>query len=1150
MRDSDTAVASLAFEVLGPLEARYAGERVRLGGGQQRAVLALLVCEVGRTVSTERLVHEVWHGTAPPGAVTSLQTYVFRLRRLLEPTRARGSPGDVLVTKPGGYRLDVDPSSVDMTRFEQGVADGDLALHRGELDRAVAAYDSALALWRGDVLADLADFEFVPPVRARLEEVRAAAQQSRVQARLDLGDHLGVLAELDAHVAEHPLREELHAQRILALYRSGRQSDALAAYRELREQLGTELGIDPSPPLQDLNNRILTQDPTLGWRAPGEPPRLPAATAATAPDDPGPEPRERTRRRRRRLGALIAGVTAVAVLAIATSMANRGQPGDPQPRGVVPANAVSQVDGAGSVLTSVAVGPKPIGLAVAHDRLWVVNAGDDTVTEINPSTGSIQQVTSVGHDPRAVAVTGDDLWVTNFADGTVDRVNGPTGRVVATIDVGNSPDAIASGPAGLWVANSGDNTIQRINPVSGRTATAIPVGDGPDGLAVDDTSVWVANGRSGTVMRIDGRTGEQMTPPIRVGTGPRGLVRAGDDVWVADELSQSVTRIDVATGHTDTIGVADGPTTVAALGGSIWVAAKYSGDLVRIDPESGHADTIEVHAPVAALAVVGEHLWVASGAFAASSHRGGTLRVAAALLPGDLEGIDPAGLYERVTLHAVRSVYDGLLAYNYSTADPQILVPDLATSVPEPTDGGRTYTFDLRPGIRYSTGAEVKASDLVRGVHRALVTAPGLARPDFYADIVGAPACIDHPADPASCDLSRGVVADDEDARVTFHLTAPDPLFLYKLTILVVPAPRGTPLRGLTSPLPATGPYRITAYRRHQTFELARNPYFHPWSAAAQPDGFPDRLTWDHVADVRAAVAAVRRGDADLAELTPLGEEVREAGSIVDRLLVTRPNRVHSSIIQGTYFAALNSSRPPFDDVRARRAVNFAVDRRKVVDLMGGPSVAVATCQLLPPSMPAHARYCPYSTGPQHAAYRGPDLARAKQLVTASGTRGTKVVVADLVGGPQPPLNGYLARVLREIGYRTTIHHVPDTRQNRNYYFGDDGDTQAEAGGWFADFPRPSNFYDLVACASGAGYPLHHCNRRLDRRAAHADAQFGTDPVTALAAWTDIDHAVTDQAPLVPVTNPVNWWLDAGRVGNYQNDSRDIGPLLSQLWVQ
>ncbi len=262
------------------------------------------------------------------------------------------------------------------------------------------------------------------------------------------------------------------------------------------------------------------------------------------------------------------------------------------------------------------------------------------------------------------------------------------------------------------------------------------------------------------------------------------------------------------------------------------------------------------------LTVDDAHIWVASGAFPSTSHRGGTLRVAANELPGHYSSIDPARTYDVWSGQAVRVVYDGLLAYHYSSSDPQVLVPDLATSVPEPTDGGRTYTFNLRPGIRYSTGAEVKASDFVRGVHRALVVG---ARPDFYAGIVGGQACID---DPASCDLSKGVVADDTARRVTFHLAAPDPQFLYKLTMLVVPTPPGTPLGRITAPLPGTGPYRIASYRRDKTFTLARNRFFHQWSAPAQPAGFLDQIRWVKVADAHEAADAVQQGRADLAELT------------------------------------------------------------------------------------------------------------------------------------------------------------------------------------------------------------------------------------------------------------------------------------------
>ena len=247
MSDSDKAGAELGFGVLGPLEASYAGVALPLGGGRQRAVLALLVCEAGHPVPVERLLQGLWGESVPPGAVTSVQTYVFHLRQLLEPGRARGSPGSTLVTVPGGYRLDVDRRCVDMARFEDGVAAGDAATKRHEPDRAEAAYSEALSLWRGDVLADLSDYDFVAPYRARLDELRASAQQSRVQAELDLGDHLGVVAEVGVLLSENPLREGLHAQRILALYRSGRQSDALAAYRELRSVLDTELGIEPAP---------------------------------------------------------------------------------------------------------------------------------------------------------------------------------------------------------------------------------------------------------------------------------------------------------------------------------------------------------------------------------------------------------------------------------------------------------------------------------------------------------------------------------------------------------------------------------------------------------------------------------------------------------------------------------------------------------------------------------------------------------------------------------------------------------------------------------------------------------------------------------------------------------------------------------------
>jgi len=574
------------------------------------------------------------------------------------------------------------------------------------------------------------------------------------------------------------------------------------------------------------------------------------------------------------------------------------------------------------------------------------------------------------------------------------------------------------------------------------------------------------------------------------------------------------------------------------------VAEKYSGDLFRISLDTEKKTRVEARGAVRGIAVVDGHVWVSSGAVTSDAHRGGTLRVAAAAMPGQISGLDPPSVYDRTAWHAIRVVYDSLLAYHYSSADPQVIVPDLATSVPEPTDGGRTYTFNLRPGIRYSTGRPVVASDVVRGVRRALLAPAG--RPDFYAGIVGGQACRH---DVRACGLREGVVADDAEGRVTFHLRAPDPTFLPKLTFMVVPAPPGTPLGRIRSPLPGTGPYRITSFKQGTELSLARNRFFEQWSAGAQPDGFVDRIAWMKVRDAREAAHAVTEGRADLAELTPLGGWSPVVGSLVDELSIEAPSRVHSSLVQGTVFGILGSSAPPFNRLEARQAFNYAVDRTKLVRLLGGPSVVVPTCQLMPPSMPSYAPYCPYTAASPIGVYQGPELAKARELVRRSGTRGMKVTVTDLVDDPSPPLDEYFAHVLRRLGYRVTIRRLTYNARNVDFYYDARSGIQVESGGWYSDFPLPSNFYEVVSCA-GAGYPTSYCNKRLDRRAAAATARMQADPAAALRAWTAIDREVTDQAALVPVSNDVNWWVTSERVGNYQGGGREIGPLMSQLWVR
>ena len=264
------------FGVLGPLRVTRAGVPLSLGGRQQRAVLARLLLADGAGLTVDQLADALWGEQVPVGAASTIQTYVFHLRQVLEPDRGRGAPGRIVVTDNGRYRLAILPDALDSVVFDRAVDRGERLLADGVSADAIAEFDRALALWRGDVLADLADYEFVGPVATRLADRRKAAVEAKIDAELALGRHASVLGQLNELVARDPLNEGLHRQRIIALYRCGRPSDALAAYDQLRHQLADELGVDPSPPLQRLHQQVLAHDPALAWR----PPSTPQAEAA------------------------------------------------------------------------------------------------------------------------------------------------------------------------------------------------------------------------------------------------------------------------------------------------------------------------------------------------------------------------------------------------------------------------------------------------------------------------------------------------------------------------------------------------------------------------------------------------------------------------------------------------------------------------------------------------------------------------------------------------------------------------------------------------------------------------------------------------------------------------------------------------------
>src|SRR5438132_7731928 len=246
----------MEFRLLGALEILEGGERLALRGATQRAVLALLPVRANEVVRLEQLVDELWGAEPPATAGKMVQNAVSQLRKLLGPSAS-------LLTRPGGYVLQLDPEQLDVRRFERLVEAGRQALAGGPPAAAGDLLREADALWRGAPLADFPFEPFAQPEIARLEDLRLAATEDRIEAELALGRHAELAAELERLVAQHPLRETLRLQLMLALYRSGRQAEALAVYKEARRYLSEELGIDPSPALQRLERAILVQDAAL-----------------------------------------------------------------------------------------------------------------------------------------------------------------------------------------------------------------------------------------------------------------------------------------------------------------------------------------------------------------------------------------------------------------------------------------------------------------------------------------------------------------------------------------------------------------------------------------------------------------------------------------------------------------------------------------------------------------------------------------------------------------------------------------------------------------------------------------------------------------------------------------------------------------------
>ena len=574
----------MEFRILGPLDVVGDGRSLDLGGPKQRALLAALLLRANEIVSQDVLIDDLW-GEAPPAtAAKTLQAYVSRLRKsLAEESGAR--PTARLETQGHGYVLRIPPESLDADAFQRGLAEGRRALARDDPKRAAELLHGALDLWRGPALADLAYESFVQPEIARLEELRLTAIEERIDAELALGRGDELIGELETLVERHPLRERLRGQLMLALYRAGRQAQALQVYQDGRRHLASELGLEPGEGLRRLERQILEQDTALG-----------ASLRRTRPTIvPAPAWRHPGR-------VAVAGAVMLAVaVGVAAWRLSGGEPAHET------AGAIALDPDSGAVRKSISFGTSPSSVAVGEGNVWVLDAEDQTVTQIDPGRNEVVRVFGTSSRPTDIGAGAGAVWVGNGARGdlsemprSVSRIDPASGVVVETIDLpppaggnvsgigGFSRQKIAVTPEAVWVINP-DQSVSRIDPRTNRVVKRVKAK--AQVIAAGEGDVWI--GQEGGIAEVD-TARNVVSRRIRLGEDtPSGLAVGAGSVWAADPFDGSIWRIprDRPAGKRQ-IPLAQWVNRVAFGAGSVWATNEIADEVYRIDPRTNAARVV------------------------------------------------------------------------------------------------------------------------------------------------------------------------------------------------------------------------------------------------------------------------------------------------------------------------------------------------------------------------------------------------------------------------------------------------------------------------------------------------------------------------------------------------------------------------------
>jgi ABC-type transport system substrate-binding protein/DNA-binding SARP family transcriptional activator/streptogramin lyase len=964
------------FRLLGPLEVCRDGEPIVLAGPKLRAILTILLLDANQVVPRARLLAEVW-GERAPGSEHSLDVHISRLRKALAP----GGEDNVLIRRGRGYLLRVEEGTLDLVRFEQRIAAGQQALAEGRPAAAVGLLTDGLGLWRGEPLAEFADQAFAAAELGRLKELRLAALEARVDADLALGREAAIIGDLESLVNANPYRERCRAQLMLALYRAGRQAEALAVYADTRRLLIGELGIEPAEQLRELHGAVLAQDP--GLRPAGSAWHESAGTGRPGVMPPG-TPRRPGRRR-------LALLSAAGFVAAAATMAGTLMPGNPNPppgSATIQPGSVAFLDAqSGRLVGDVPAGPSVGFIRFGLGSVWEME-DSGVLLQIDPRTRHVTDSIAVGVNPGDVAVGAGAVWITDKNSQTLLRISPQYGEItriplpthgLSRPGVGGG---VAIGAGSVWVAQ-GLSRVVRIDPASGQVESSVSVPDASE-VAFGDGAIWVAAGDIGVLTKVDPRTGA-VVATARIGPWICCVAVGGGYVWAANDTG--IWKLASDGRVLGTISVPSQTANIYFGAGALWVAADVAGTVLRIDPRTDTARRYRIGHLLTGIGVQGSTVVVSvhpTGSDLLAHLSGPVLEVrnsrwfvntdpATAAVPGT-----PNQPWEQQLQYAT---CEPLLGYPDAPAPAGWqLVPEAAVAWPAVSPDGRTFTFTIRPGLRFSPPSDqpVTAATFKYTIERATSPAlgPGAPAVSVASDIAGVPAYR-----AGSSDHISGIRATGDTLTITLVRPAAD--FPERLALsYFCPVPTGTPAvpNGLDDPIPSAGPYYLSGNISGDVAVLRRNPNYHgsrPGRLAAivfreQPQG------GQAVADIKAGNADyVADQDPALAPATAVAREFSQPAA-------GRPRRYFATPLLATDELAFDTKHGLFADARMRQAVNYALDRPALAAALGD----LVAANYLPPGLPGSLARHVYPLS-------GPDLARARALAGPHGGHAVLAVCSD-----------------------------------------------------------------------------------------------------------------------------------------------------------